>query len=158
VFDPDSAALIEGGSSLIVGTVGSDGAPRATRGWSALIVDQGPPARVRMLVSETDTDALADLDATGAIAVTGADVPTLRSVQFKGQVVAVEDPTDDDLARCERYIDALFSDIVRADGARREVLVRWIPTGYRAVVIEVAERFDQTPGPGAGAPIPRVAS
>jgi hypothetical protein len=158
VFDPDAAALIEGGCALIVGTVDAEGAPLATRGWAATIVEAGPPARVRMLISSTDTDALANLEATGAIAVTGADVPTLRSLQFKGRVVGFDEVTDEDRQRCDRYLDALFSDIERADGARREVLARWIPVDYRACLIEVADRFDQTPGPGAGAPIPSVLS
>jgi hypothetical protein len=158
VFDPDAAALIEGGSALIVGTVASDGAPLATRGWAAWIVDQGPPARVRILLAETETEALENLHAAAAIAVTAADVPTLRSVQFKGRVEAVEPVGEADVERAERYIDALFADIERADGARREILARWIPSSYVAVTIEVAERFDQTPGPGAGAAIPSVAS
>ena len=153
MFDPDEAALIDGGSSLSVGTVDADGAPLATRGWAAEIVDPGPPPQVRMLIAVTDTAALANLEATRAIAVTAADVPTLNSLQFKGHVEAFSEVTDDDLERVERYLDALFGDIERADGARREALVRWVPIGYVACTIEVTDRFDQTPGPGAGAPI-----
>lgn len=52
----------------------------------------------------------------------------------------------------------MFTAIVDADGARHEVLTRWIPVGYVACTLEVTERFDQTPGPGAGAPLPSVTS
>jgi hypothetical protein len=158
VFDPESAALLEGGCALIVGSVDDDGAPLAGRGWGLTITDEGPPAVIRLLLGTNDPATRANLESTGMIAVTGTDVPTLRSVQLKGRVVAVEAATDADVERAGRYIEALFDDIEAADGSDRTMLRRWIAPGYAACIVEVHERFDQTPGPGAGAPIPRVAS
>lgn len=152
MLDPDSVALVEGGCALIVATVGADGTPLATRGWG-LTVLAGEPLRVRLLLNAEEHDALANLAATGSIAVTAADVPTLRSVQLKGRVVAVEDVDDADLDKVRHYTEALFDDIERADGAVRSVLQRWRAVSYSACVVEVDEGYDQTPGPGAGAPL-----
>ena len=68
----------------IVGTVGPDGEPHAARGWG-ITVPTTPSTTVRLLVDADDADGLRHLADGGAVAVTGADVPTLRSVQLKGR-------------------------------------------------------------------------
>ena len=66
----------------------------------------------------------ANLERTAVIAV-GVSPPTIaRAAQLKGSVVAVREPTRDELARAERHA-SLFADAVD-------------------------EIFDQTPGPAAG--------
>lgn len=152
MLDPDSVALVEGGCALIVATVGADGAPLATRGWGLTVLD-GEPLRVRLLLNADEHGALANLASTRAIAVTAADVPTLRSVQLKGRVVGFDDADDADLDKVRRYTEALFDDIERADGAQRSILRRWRAARHVACVVEVDEGYDQTPGPGAGAPL-----
>ncbi|MGY6501489.1 MAG: hypothetical protein ACXIVQ_11440 [Acidimicrobiales bacterium] len=154
MFDPGSVELIESGCALIVGSVEPDGTPHASRGWGARVMPGSPP-RVRLLIDAHDVVLLANIggDGAGELAVTAADVRSLRSVQMKGTVVAVEPADDADRDRAARYIDQLFTDIEQADGADRSVLARWVPSGYAACVLEVTQQFDQTPGPGAGAPL-----
>ncbi|HSL56291.1 MAG TPA: pyridoxamine 5'-phosphate oxidase family protein [Acidimicrobiales bacterium] len=153
MLDPDSVALLEGGCALIVGTVAADGTPHATRGWGLTVLDRDP-IRIRLVIS-AEEQALANLDATGRLAVTAADVPTLRSLQLKGRVAAVEPMTDADRDTVGRYTDAMFTDIERTDGAPRLVLERWRALAHVVCEVEVDEWFDQTPGPGAGAPLVR---
>ena len=45
----DTAALLEAGSALIVGTVAPDGEPHALRGWGADVLSRDP-CRVRVLI------------------------------------------------------------------------------------------------------------
>lgn len=148
----------ERGCALIIGTVGADGAPHAARAWG-LTLGSGTQGPIRLLLSADDPVTHANLrraDAHGGrIAITGADVVTLRSFQLKGRVTAWEPAGPDDEARAERYLDEFFADIEQTDGTSRRLLERLRPAGYVACTVEVDESFDQTPGPGAGAPVDR---
>lgn len=150
MVDPETVTLLQGGSALIVGAVAVDGAPYAARGWGLDVVGEAP-CRVRLLVDAAD-DRLVELLGRGRpVAVTAADVVSLRSVQLKGTSQGVE-PSDDpaDRDRLGRYVDAFYADIEATDGTSRAVLDRLTPDDVLAVGIEVADVFDQTPGPGAG--------
>lgn len=148
-----TAELLEGGSALIVGVVAPGGEPVATRGWGLTLVP-GETLRARLLVADDDTGALDHLGPGARVAVTAADVPTLRSVQVKGRSGGLQPATRDDLARAAAYVEAFFGDIVANDGTPRAVLDRVVPRGYVACDVVVDEVFDQTPGPQAGAPLP----
>ena len=142
-------AFLESGCGLIVGTVAADGQPYATRAWG-LTVLSGDRATVRLLLDADDITAIANLSATGAIAVTAVDVPTLRSIQLKGRFLRFEDGTDADRDRAARFCEAFFTTIGQTEGTDRVLLDRLIPAGYQAGIVEVDEWFNQTPGPAAG--------
>lgn len=144
-------ALLELGSALIVGAVGADGSPRAVRAssWRVVATD---PVRVRVAVCADDAVAMAGLERPGAwIAVTGANVTTLSSVQLKGPVVDVGPVEAEDLDLIERHVEVLARNINHADGHPLHIVYRFLPLTYVMVEFEVVEAFDQTPGPGAGA-------
>jgi hypothetical protein len=148
--DEPTRAFLEAGSALIIGTVDAGGQPHAGRGWGLDVV---AGMQMRLLLDASDAGTLAHAAAGGAIAVTAADVRTLRSVQLKGHAVGVEDATDEDRARSERYCEAFFTDILETDGTPRALTARMVPPDVVACTIEVDELYDQTPGPGAGAPL-----
>ncbi len=150
MIDEALTAFLERGCAMIVGTVSPDGAPHAQRAWGCRVID---PTTVRLLIDERDPTIRDHLDAGGPIAVTGADVRTLRSVQVKGRVTAVETPTADDLERCGHHNDELLDDIEQTDFFPRQVSERMVPPGYVVAIVAVDEVYDQTPGPGAGAPV-----
>jgi hypothetical protein len=149
VLDAEVVALVEGGCGLIVATVGHDGSPHATRGWGLDVVS-AEPCRVRFLLDADDTRARDDLAGGHPIAITCADVPTLRSVQLKGTSAGVAPAVAGDDERKARYAGAFYSDIHSTDGTPMHVLVRITPDEVVAVLVDVVEVFDQTPGPGAG--------
>lgn len=154
MLEQDAIEFIEAGCALIVGTVDSAGAPLATRGWGVDVLDAST-GRLQMLLSAEDTVVNTGLAVGTPIAITGADVPSLRSIQLKGRVVTAPlPPTDADRERSERYREAFFSDIAAADGTDRAVVDRIAPLDVVRVVVAVEELFDQTPGPGAGAALP----
>jgi hypothetical protein len=152
VFAPETTAFLEGGCSLIVGTVNPDGEPTATRGWGLTVLSR-ERGECRLLLDAAATRSRDDLLATGVIAVTSADVPTLRSMQMKGLLLSFEATTDHDRERAAQYADAFFSDIVNTDGTERAVLERMLPLDFVACTLQFFELYDQTPGPVAGVAI-----
>jgi hypothetical protein len=144
----DVLTAVDVGTSLVVGTAGTDGEPRATRAW-ALIPHDAAACRLRVIMAADDETAVANL-ATGVVALTGADVRTLRSTQLKGRVLAVEPPSEDDLERVRRHCDSFVAIVEEVDGMPPELTRRMFPTRLVAVELEIDTRFDQSPGPGAG--------
>lgn len=147
VIDQGLTAFLERGCAMVIGTVSADGTPHAQRGWGCSVVG---PNRLRVLLDSSDDVLRQHAEDGGRIAITGADVRTLRSVQLKGRVVGLVAPQAEDLARCERHNDELMSDIQETDFYPRELTERMLPPGYVVAVVEVEEFFDQTPGPSAG--------
>ena len=152
VFEPATREFLESGCALIVGTVGADGEPHASRGWGLDVLGDDPPL-VRLLLDAGDGVAVEHAAAGGRLAVTAASVRTLRSTQLKGARQGLEASSPDVAERAQRYLEQFFTDIGETDGTERDVLARLVPAGYVACTIHVDDRFDQTPGPGAGAPI-----
>jgi hypothetical protein len=149
VFDRETVAFLEGGPSFIVGTSVDGRTPFAARAWGLMVV--GPDEQlVRLLAGTRDTDRFV---VDTPIAVTAADVPTLRSLQLKGRLLEIEPATDRDLAFFEHHCDLFIGDVMRIDGTPRELLQLMTPARLSACTIQVESIFDQTPGPGAGAPI-----
>lgn len=138
-----------------MGTLTPSCEPYATRAWGTEVLSSDPP-RVRVLVGAGAFAALGRFPGDGAtfsIAVTGADVRTLRSVQLKGTGHDLETPTPADLERSGAYCDAFFADVEAVDGVERALMERLVPTDLLAVTVEVAALYDQTPGPAAGTAI-----
>ena len=148
LFDSSTTSFLLSGCSLIVGGLTPDGEPFATRGWGIRLVD-GDRSRLRVVVGTAD---LARLE-QGELAVTGADVPTLRSLQLKGSIEAVEPLDDLDLAQHRSYCHQFFADVERTDGVPSSLMERLVPADRTVVVFRVRQLFDQTPGPNAGRPI-----
>jgi len=149
VLAPENISLLEGGCGVIVGTVCSDGAPHVSRGWGITVISVDP-AEIRLLLDVDDTLAAANLAANGRVAVTGGDIRTLHSIQFKGEATSVEAATDDDRRRAARYADDFFGNVHTVDGTPLELLHGLEPPDFTACRVRIAELYDQSPGPGAG--------
>jgi hypothetical protein len=156
VLSPETAAFLESGCALIVGSADVGNEPHAARGWGVNVLSRDP-MEVRLLIDADDPVTIENLSTSGKIAVTGADVPSLRSVQFKGTVSAIEPATDADRARASRYADDFFGDIGRVDGTPRRLLDRLMARDFVACIVRIMDLYDQTPGPSAGASMPRDA-
>ena len=154
MLSDDDQAFLEGGCALIIGTVAPDGAPQASRGWGLDVLGGGS---VRLLLDADDEQTIANVAETGSIAITAADVRTLHSVQLKGSVLATRAAAPAEVTRARRYTDDFFLDIHETDGTTYEVLERMVPSRFVTCDCRVDDWFDQTPGPGAGAPVDRIA-
>lgn len=151
MFSDDVRSIIEAGTSLIVSTVGSDGEPRASRAFALTIVDDGADL-VRVVVSADDAVLVEQLQ-TGRIAITAADVRTLRSVQLKGRITRVEPSTVDDERTVEEHTALFFRAIHETDGHDPTMTCKMLPLATVSVELVVEQLFDQTPGPSAGSPL-----
>jgi hypothetical protein len=143
VLAEETVEFLHSGCSLIVGTVGDDGGPLASRGWGLTVLEPDG-SRLRLI-------GVAGEVGLGPLAVTACSVPTLRSIQFKGEVVEIGPLTEADRAKSEQYTDDFMQDITDTDGVPRYLLERIIPAERVVCTVIVEEMFDQTPGPRAGA-------
>jgi hypothetical protein len=148
-LSPEVVTFLETGCALIVGTVSTDGSPHAGRAWGLTVLDRAEH-RIRLLLDASDTRTLHHAGGGGGIAITGSDVPTLRSVQLKGRAESFEPATEADRSRAAAYCDDFYSDIVASDRYERALLESWTPLEFVACIAVVPDLFDQTPGPRAG--------
>ena len=152
VLSEAMSSFLRPGCSMVVGGLTDDGEPFATRGWGLRLDDAG---RVRVLVGTADLRRLGVASgASRAIAVTGGDVATLRSVQFKGTAEVIEEPTEEDRRQHRSFCDQFFDAVRRTDGTERALMQRLVPADLIVVVVRVEQVFDQPPGPRAGRPLP----
>jgi hypothetical protein len=152
VLSGDVRTLLEGGSSLIVGTVDGHGMPFAGRAWGIDVLDPSDRPRLRVLLDADDAGTQDHAAPGRGIAITAADVRTLVSVQVKGRVVGLEPaPTGDDRTRHTEYVSSFFTAISESDGTDRALLDRFAPLDVVPCIVDVEEVYDQTPGPAAGA-------
>ena len=149
MLSPETTTFLEGGCATVVGTVSADGAPWATRAWGLVVTDRAG-GELRLVLDADDEQTLANLDETGAIAITGADPATARSTQVKGVATGVERANEADLLRREQYCDAFFSIVEQVDCTPRTHLDRLVPARFVACRVEIREIYDQSPGPFAG--------
>jgi hypothetical protein len=152
VLDEELGAFLEGGCALLIGTVTPTGRPTASRAWGCTVIDAGR-GRMRVVVDSHDATTMGNLASRGRVAVTAADVPTLRSVQLKGRCIGVEPAIPDDLDTAAAYCAKYYGDVALVDGFPLSLCERFTPAGYAACVVDVEELFDQTPGPSAGRPL-----
>ncbi|OWY60915.1 hypothetical protein B7486_66605, partial [cyanobacterium TDX16] len=149
MFDEATLVFLRSGCALIVGSASHDRQPLASRGWGipALDPDGG---QVTVLLDDEDDQARENLAAGARVAVTATDVQTLRSLQLKGTVLAVEPAAPEDPKVVRAYCDEFFGDVEAVDGMPRDILERMLPAGWFRCRVQVEATFDQTPGPSAG--------
>jgi hypothetical protein len=148
--DDDVSAFLHSGCALIVGTLGADGQPCASRGWGLTIVDVDA-GLIRVLVEADDATTIANIHAGGPIAVTATDVTSYRSMQLKGTPVRLETATAEDLAKRDEYTTDFTQKIHETDGYPLASLQHAFARDHVVpCIIEVDSTFDQTPGPRAG--------
>jgi hypothetical protein len=158
VIADDLDALLAAGAALHTGLVAADGRPLVSRGFG-LVITGRDPLSVQFLVPATTVLALdpASVTAPFTAALTVSSVRAFRSLQLKGTATGLRVATDDELAAAHRQLEPLIDSLAEV-GQSREALVRMIPSALWACELQVADAFDQTPGPGAGRTLDGVAT
>ena len=149
----DDRALIEfcdlaTKSSVFVASCDSDRRPHLTRGWGPAFDPEAGCLELSIATSDCP-EVAADLAANGAVAVSFASPANYKSMQAKGTVEWIGEPTDRAHERIQAHIDA-FSAEVAAVGLPPEAVTAIFGSGLVAMRIRVAAVFEQTPGPSAG--------
>lgn len=142
---------LAGGVATIVATRDDHLRPSVTRGWGISVAAEGTELTL-CVGAPSGSRTRANLQSNGAIAVTSSRPTTYRTVQLKGQVVAIVEPTQEQLEAVEAHVEAFSreaEELGLAPGSGR----RLVDPGLVAVSFSVHEVYDQTPGPNAGARI-----
>jgi hypothetical protein len=151
VIDDGARELMLAGVATIVATRDDRMRPSLQRGWALAVSEDG--REVTVCVSAAPGSRIRDnLESNGAVAITCSRPTTYRTVQVKGKVVGIRDPTAEQRADAEAHADA-FSREVEELGLPPGTGRRMFDTDLVAVTIAAAELYDQTPGPRAGAPL-----
>ena len=155
-IDDTVAAFLAGRRSIIVASRNAANRPSLMRAVGMRLSARRDEVSV-LLARSQSTQLLADLAASGSVAVVFSEPSTHRTLQLKGVNARIEAPTEADLAVIAPYADNLAAELTSvgieerlaramiAIDAADAVAVRFTPT----------EIYDQTPGPKAGAALPR---
>lgn len=145
----DLAAFLRDGPAVVVATSDAELHPEIARAWGPRLVDDGATLAL-CVAAAPGSRTRANLERGGVIAVTVSVPTTYRTVQLKGAITAMGEPTPDDLARVEEHLAAFGAQVVQVGIAASHV-ARFREPVLLAVRMAIAERYEQTPGPRAGA-------
>jgi hypothetical protein len=151
-IDDELRDFLHSGGALVVGTQDGSLNPEIARGWGLRVLDARTMELCVGLPSARRT--LRNIEATGRLAATFVAPVVYRQVQVKGRVVAVLEPTPEDLEWVQRSRQG-FSDTVEPVGIPPHLSPRFwnYDDGLAKVRFVVEEAYDQTPGPRAGRPL-----
>ena len=151
---PDLVALAQNGATILLGAQ-LDGRPTVGFGVCCRAL---PDGYLRIILSRSaNAGVLAAIAAGGRLAATFTGAPSHRAFQVKTSRCRVGAATQDDRPEIERQAN-LFYDGLSEIGFTRDLAAGWLALDMAdlASVELLPERvFTQTPGPGAGAELPR---
>ncbi len=149
VIEDRARELLLAGVATVVATRDERMRPSLQRGWALAVSDDGREVTV-CVSAAPGSQTRENLEQNGAVAVTCSRPTTYRTVQFKGKVVAIRDITPEQRAGAEAHADALSREAGEL-GLPPDTGRRLFGSDLVAVTVAVAELYDQTPGPKAGA-------
>lgn len=144
----DIAQLVQQGVAIVIGTRDADLRPAVSRAWGPELSGDGATL---MLCVEAPPGSPTErnLRDGSPLAATFSLPSSYATAQLKGVVTAIEPPSPDRLAAVGRHADAFVTETSKV-GMSPPLARRTVGTEFLTVVVAVAERYDQTPGEGAG--------
>ena len=106
-----------------------------------------------LLPAVTAALSIANLRENGRLALTLSEIPTHKTVQVKGRVLAIREGDASDRALAESYRKLLADDLAYIGQAAANTL-RLSIWPCHAIDLEIAVVYAQTPGPFAGERMP----
>jgi hypothetical protein len=144
----DVAELARQGVAVIVATRDGELRPQLSRAWGPSLSEDG--ARLTVCVEAAPESPMArNLESGSPVAATLARLTSHTAVQLKGPAVEVAAPTQDRLDAVHEHIGSFIAETAVV-GVPETLARALVGTDLMTVTIEVAERFDETPGPDAG--------
>jgi hypothetical protein len=144
----DIAELARQGVAVIVATRDGELRPQLSRAWGPSLSEDG--ARLTVCVEAAPDSPMArNLESGSPVAATLARLTSHTSVQLKGPAVEVAAPTQDRLDAVHEHIGKFIAETAVV-GVPETLARALVGTDLMTVTIEVAERFDETPGPDTG--------
>ena len=155
LLPPHLVAFLQSGVSVTIGARSTAGRPVIGAGVACRIRDM---AEVRILLSKgANARILEAITAGSAVAATFSSARDHRSIQVKGLRGNIRDTAPDDRSEVARQTAILADELVELGYTRVQADAYAFCDTTDFVSLEfVPERvFTQTPGPGAGAELPR---
>jgi hypothetical protein len=151
MIDNALAAFLQEGVGIHIGTRNGVLHPNGAR---AIAVQVEPDGRhlVVYVARVAAARILPDLEANGQAAVGFGRPIDDRACQVKGVFVSVRDATEDERSRVSAQWDGFLSSLEKI-GIPRAATRTWVTWPAVAIRLRVNALFNQTPGPGAGAPL-----
>ena len=151
-IDDELARFLASGLAITVATRDGDLQPDGAWAWAVRVGEGGTELTV-FLYEEAAAAMLRNLETWPEIALV-LDQPTShRACQVKGRYVSSRRARAAERAEIERQVEA-FRDDLEGIGLPRALNAGWRFWPAVALRVEVTDVFEQTPGPGAGAPLP----
>ena len=154
VLSRELAIFVDSGVAIQVGTRDARLVPDAVRGVGVRVEEGGAELTV-FLPEATAGRATANLRDNGRIAVCFSRPTDHRTIQVKGRAVAVGEAAASDRPVVERYRPALAQSLAFI-GVPFPTAMRMAHWPCHAVRVRIEGVYQQTPGPGAGAPLAEV--
>jgi hypothetical protein len=149
-FDSKLVALIESHPSIIVGTCDRALVPCVGRAFGARVLQGGP--KVDLLVSGwPGPQTIANVEATGRMAVTFTSPETFESYQAKGPATILGECDAADIELSTVYTETIRARLVALKEPGDVVRVTFTPRGLYKLRLDIEAVFLQTPGKNAGA-------
>jgi len=140
--------FMDGGISVVVGTVDAEGVPTCCRGIAIRTRDDFDTVTV-FVPSATAQETVANLATTRRIAVSCTEPLSHESIQIKGLTRGVKLAPSDDRQFVAQRLEA-FADTLDSFGLPRTITRAIAHWPAFAIEVSVEQIFDQTPGPKAG--------
>jgi len=153
VLAPQDLAFLQRGCGVSIASRDAEHLPNLVRGVGHRVE---PGGEITVFASRVDgAGVLENLRDNGAIAVVFSQPSTHRTVQMKGDGVAVAPATAADLETVERCCAAMAAELTSVGYGTvfAHQLLACEPQDVVAVRFVPECAFDQTPGPRAGAPL-----
>jgi hypothetical protein len=140
---------LEGGTTVLVGTVDARGIPSCCRASAITTHDDLKTVAIYLPIA-TSQQTIKDIATTHRVAVAATQVIEHVSIQLKGTANTARLARDDEAAFVEDRFKA-FAEVLYRIGMPRRLTRSLVHWPAFVVDMRVEEIFDQTPGPNAGA-------
>ena len=151
MIDAPLAAFLQEGVGIHIGTRNAALEPQGSRAL-AVTVDADGRHFVVYVARVAAARILPDLEANGQAAVGFGRPIDDRACQVKGVFVEARDASDGERHAVAAQWDGFLASL-EAIGIPRAAMRGWVTWPAVAIRLRATAIFDQTPGPGAGAPI-----
>jgi hypothetical protein len=151
MIDSQLAAFLQEGVGIHIGTRNGALQPNGSRAL-AVTVDEDGRAMVVYVARVAAARLLPDLESNGQVAVSFGRPIDDRACQVKGVFVDARAASDADRPEVSRQWNGFLTSLEQI-GIPRAVTLGWVTWPALAIRLRPNAVFEQTPGPGAGAPI-----
>jgi hypothetical protein len=150
ILTPELISFLEGPNSIMVASHDAALVPALARAIALRVEPDGDHVTA-FLPDVPAARVLTQLAADPRVAIVTELSATHRTIQLKGQVVALTATPEAERPALEARAQAFFAqlELVGLPRSLTEGLVRWPSTSVHVRVLQV---FEQSPGPGAGEP------